>query len=63
MARKRKAPADLILVRATVNQHGLRAGKLAWVDPNEDFVKEGLELRFLIVEEPLEGEVPPAVTE
>ena len=59
MARKRKVPAGVILVRATVNMHGIRAGKLAWVDPKEEWIKNGLEMRFLVKEEPLPDEVPP----
>lgn len=64
MARKRKTPTSShILVRATVNMHGLRAGRMAWVDPNEDWIKKGLEMRFLVKEEPLPDEVPPAVSD
>lgn len=59
MARKRKTPGDLILVRATVNLHGLRAGRLAWVDPKEEWIAEALKYRRLVEETPLPSEQPP----
>lgn len=59
MARKRKEPGDLILVRATVNLHGLRAGRLAWVDPTDEWIAEQLKYRRIVKETPLPGEDPP----
>jgi hypothetical protein len=59
MARKRKTPGDLILVRATMNLHGLRAGKMAWVDPSEDWIADALKYRRLVEETPLPTETPP----
>jgi hypothetical protein len=59
MARKRKTPDGLILVRSTMNQAGLRAGQMAWVDPNESFIAEALEHRRLVEERPLPDEKPP----
>ena len=61
MARKRTAPAkpELVLVRATVNLHGLRAGRLVWVDPAEEWIAGALAASWIVEEKPGPGDTPP----
>lgn len=58
MARKRTAP-ELQLVRATVNLSGIRAGRLAWVNPGDPAIAELLQNKFLVEEKPTANDKPP----
>lgn len=57
MARKRKAPEDRVVVRATVSLAGFPAGRLAVVSPSDPWIADAIENRWLVVEEGLD--VPP----
>lgn len=57
MARKRKAPAERVVVRATVSLSGFPAGKLAVVDPTDPWIASAIEARWLIIEPGVD--VPP----
>lgn len=46
-----------VFVRATINLPGLRAGREAWVDPEEEYVKVCLAASYLVaVDEPERGD-------
>jgi hypothetical protein len=55
---KKKQP-ELQLVRATINLHGLPAGRLAWADPKKPEIAELLENGWLVEETPAADELPP----
>ncbi len=54
MAGRRRKPKRKVLVRATVNLPGLRAGREAIVDPSTEYVKRVLAAGYLVPVDPTE---------
>lgn len=54
--------AKLILVQATVNLNGLRAGEYAWVDPNDPWMRDALKNTWIVRAEPPASYDEPAAS-